>query len=122
MDASGLDERLVGHWRAAAGDLGIRITAPVELKDAAGSPFACEALVHDFGSPRGALVASAKTERRVRQALRSLGDGLWVARVGRDRAAAYDRKRVVDELLDWGWCARAGEEPGWYSQLVPRSG
>jgi hypothetical protein len=101
--------------------LGIRVTAPVALKNASGTPFACEALVHGFGSPNGAVVASPKTERRVRQDLRSRGDALRVCNTGSGRAA-YSRKYVVDELLDWGWLGKAGEEPGWYSERVPRSG
>lgn len=107
---------------AAADDLGIRVTAPVELRDTSGTPFACEALVHDFGSPKGAVVVSAKTERRVRQNLRSLGEELCVIRAERRRAAAYNRKHFVDELLDWGWFGKAGAEPGWYSERGPRPG
>jgi hypothetical protein len=120
MDTRELDQRLVELWQAAAEDLGIRVTAPALLTDVLGKPFACEAFVHDFGSPKGAVVVSVKTERRVRQELRSLGDALWVCRVG-PRRVAYVRKSVVHELLDWAWFGNAAEEPGWYSERMPRS-
>lgn len=120
MDTSGLDQKLVAHWRSAAEDLGIRVTAPVELTDSSGQPFACEAFVHDFGSPSGAVVVSRKTSRRVRHNLRSLGDDVWVCGGGRRQAGQYVRKHYIDELLDWGWFGKAGEEPGWYSERMPR--
>src|SRR4051812_21259983 len=36
MDTSGLHQKLIDHWRRAAEDLGIRISAPAELRDASG--------------------------------------------------------------------------------------
>lgn len=121
MDTSGLDRRLVEHWQAAAEDVGIRVTAPIELTDAAGQPFVCEVFVHDFGSPKGTLVLSPKTERRIRQNLRSVGLEACVGGAGFGRAE-YVRKHFVDELLDWGWSGKAGAEPSWYSERMPRSG
>lgn len=115
-----LDRTLVENWLAAAEDLGISVTAPVELQDAEGQPFMCEVLVHDFASPAGGVVASRKTERRVRQQIRSLADGIWVCLTsGR---AAYSRKHIEDALLDWGWFGKAGEEPRWYAERMPRLG
>jgi hypothetical protein len=113
MDESGLDRRVVARWRAAAEDLGIRVTAPVELRDADGSPFACEAFVDDFGSSVGAVVISRKTERRVRVQLRGLSGRIWTSVGG---PAAYKRNHVMQELLDWGWFGPPGGEPDWYSQ------
>lgn len=115
----GLDRKLVENWLAAAEDLGIRVTAPVELRDTAGAPFHCEVLVHDFASPNGGVVVSRTTERRVRQQIRSLGDGIWVC-ITSDRAV-NSQKHIVDELLDWGWFGAPGEEPGWYAERMPRS-
>jgi hypothetical protein len=120
MDTNGLEQRLVEQWQRAAVDLGIDVTAPIELRDASGQPFACEALVHDFGSPTGAVVVSPKTERRVRANIRSVGDKLWVSGSGR-RLTGYNRKHFIEELLDWGWFGQAGGEPGWYSERAPHS-
>lgn len=121
MDRSGLEERLVEQWQRAALELSIQVTAPIVLQDATGQPFTCEAFVHDFGSPTGAVVVSPKTERRVRANLRSLGDKLWVSGSGR-RLARYNRRDFVEELLDWGWFGEAGREPSWYSERVFRAG
>ena len=120
MDTNGLEQRLVEQWQQAAQELGIRVTAPVELRDASGGSFTCEAMVHDFGSPGGAVVVSPKTERRVRSSLRSVGDTLWVSGSGR-RLTSYNPRHFIEELLDWGWYGKAGDEPQWYSERVPRS-
>lgn len=117
MDTTGLDLRLVEHWQRAADDLGIRVTAPVELKDAEGRAFVCEAFVHDFGSPHGGAVISPRTERRVRQSLRSMGKDFWWAGGGNPRRADYLRKHFISELLDWGWFGKKEQEPDWYSAL-----
>lgn len=116
MNTKGLEQRLVAQWQRAAEDLDIRVTAPVELRDASGQPFTCEAFVHDFGSPSGAVVVSPKTERRVRT---SIADDLWVSGSER-RLAGYDRTHFINALLDWGWFGKAGKEPSWYSERVPR--
>jgi hypothetical protein len=121
MNTEGLEKRLVAHWLQAAEDLGVRVTAPIGLADASGRPFTCEALVHDFGSPTGAVVVSPKTERRVRANLRSLGDKVWVSGSAR-RLPAYSRAHFIEVLVDWGWFGEAGAEPEWYLERVPRSG
>jgi hypothetical protein len=120
MEKDELDWRLIENWRMAAEELAIRVSAPVELMNAAGRPFLCEVLVHDFGSPEGTLTLSSKTARRVKQALKGLRIGVCVegARNGR----SYVRKHFVDELLDWGWSGKAGSEPSWYADRMPRSG
>jgi hypothetical protein len=121
MDANGLEQRLVEQWQKAAEDLGIRVTAPVELRDASGRPFTCEAFVQDFGSPTGAVVVSRKTERRVRANLQTMKDKLWVSGSER-RLVGYNRKHFINALLDWGWFGKAGAEPSWYSERLHRSG
>jgi hypothetical protein len=121
MDTNGLEQRLVEQWQQAALELGIHVTAPVELRNGFGQPFTCEALVHDFGSPTGAVVVSPKTERRVRADLRSLADKVWVSGSAR-RLTGYNRRHLIEELLDWGWFGEAGGEPSWYSERVPHSG
>ena len=120
MDTNGLEQGLVEQWQRAAQDLGVHVTAPVELRDAAGKPFTCEALVHGFGSPTGAVVVSPKTERRVRGHLPSVGDKLWVSRSGQ-RLTAYNRNHFMEELLDWGWFGEAGGAPEWYLERVSHS-
>ena len=118
MDTTGLDLRLVEHWLKAGEDLGIRVTAPAQLRDGEGKSFVCEAFVHDFGAPQGGAVISPRTERRVRQSLRSLGDDFWYSVSGSQRPSAYERKHFIRELFDWGWFGKRGQEPEWYSAIA----
>ena len=121
MEPVNLEERLILNWLQAARNLGVRVTAPIELLDAAGQPFVCEALVHDFGSPSGAVVVSPKTERRIRRHLRSLGDNVWVS-MSEQRLQSYKRAHFIEELVDWAWFGEAGAQPEWYSERMPHSG
>jgi hypothetical protein len=115
MDSSGLDRRLIDRWRQAADDLGIRVTAPAELRDAQGRPFLVEASVADFGSPSGAVVVSAGTERRLRTTLRTL-PGLWWSVAPARAPSAYDRRRFLAELEEWGWFGPVGAAPAWHGE------
>ena len=110
---SRLNSKLVDGWRSAAHDLGIRVTAPVELRDAHGAKFECEALVHDFGSLKGGVVVSRKTERRVRESLRSLDSSVWVCIASDRQLSSYSRKHYIEELLDWGWFGEPERRPHW---------
>lgn len=114
MDESGLDKRLIALWLAAADDLGIRVTAPVELCDKAGAVFACEVFVPDFGSPTGGYALSPKTERRVRHRLLNTETNLWWSGGERRQAATYRRNHFIETLVDWGWFGAPDGEPAWY--------
>lgn len=109
-----LDQKLIERWRRAGEDLRIRITAPAELRDAAGEPFMCEVFVPDFGSPAGGLVVSRGTERRLRPRLRAFGEGLFLCIAGLREPTTYSRGAFIDELEDWGWFGEPGTEPEWY--------
>src|SRR5687767_6680104 len=100
MEMLGLDTRLIELWLTAADDLDIRVTAPVERKDRAGSAFACEVFLPDFGSPTGAIVVGCKTERRFRHNLRNFEERLWVSVEARHPIYKYERKHLIDTLLD----------------------
>jgi hypothetical protein len=121
MDMAGLEQKLVQQWQQAADDLGIRVMAPVELRDANGRPFTCEAWVGDFGSANGAVVISPRTERRVRASLESIREQIWISKAEK-RLTSYNRRHFVDELVDWGWFGKDGDEPSWYSDRRPMSG
>jgi hypothetical protein len=112
VDKAKLEIRLVAAWRDAGEDLGIAVTAPAELRDAAGQPFWCEAFVPDFGSPAGGLVLSERTARRVREQLRS-GDFCYSIHPTRVRTA-YERSTFIAELVDWGWFGAADAAPDWW--------
>ena len=106
-----LDSKMIIAWLLAAEDLGIRVTAPVTLRDSSGNAFLCEALLHDFGSPTGAIILSARTERRLRAEGRDPLKGYW-ASIGGIRA--YARKQAMDTLEDFGWFGPRAALPEWY--------
>jgi hypothetical protein len=114
MALDGLDQKLIERWRRAGEDLGIRVMAPAELRDAAGGPFMCEVFVADFGSPAGGWVVSQRTERRLRRQLRTLGESLFLCIAGPRQPSAYSRAAFIQELEDWGWFGEPGGEPSWY--------
>jgi hypothetical protein len=111
-----LEKRLIERWQTAAADLGIRVIAPVMLHDAAGTAFYCEAFLPDFGAKNGAVIVDARTERRVRGQLSSLGDSVYVVGAERKLGPTYNRSHIIDELLDHGWYGKPGDEPDWYLQ------
>lgn len=114
METDGLDYKLIERWRRAAGDLGIRVTAPAELRDPAGVAFLCEVFVPDFGSATGGVVVSQRTERRLRPGLRALGEELFLCVAGPRQPRVYSRAVFIQELEDWGWFGEPGAEPDWY--------
>ena len=109
--------RIVEAWRAAAADLGIRVTAPFALPGPrGGAPVEFLALVHDFGAPAGALVCAAHDW----DALESAGGacGYFVSGLYPDAYANYDRGQFIDTLEDWGWFG-GGPPPSWYAGVSP---
>lgn len=119
MDVNKLDQRLIQLWTTAAADLGVDVTAPVELRDDNGQFFQCEAFVLNFGSKDGAYVVSAANERHIRNSLR-VTRGIWVS-VASGHLQKYERKHFINELLDWGWFGPKGAEPAWYAERMPSS-
>jgi hypothetical protein len=114
MKRGGLDDKLIERWRRAGEDLGIRVTAPARLRDAADDPLLCEVFVPDFGSPSGGVVVSQRTERRLRAQLRAMGERLFQCIAGSRQQRAYSRSAFIQELEDWGWFGEPGEQPDWY--------
>lgn len=110
--SSEIDQRFVDVWLEAARDLGIRIRAPHEIRAPGGKRVLCEVFLPDFGSANGAIIVTAKSERRLRSTLRA--GGYWVA-VHPDRGArTYNRNMFRDELEDIRWFGPETEKPSWY--------
>ena len=112
INIRGLRNSLIEAWIEAALDLGVRVTAPAELRDLSGELYACEALVHDFGSSNGAVVVSPKTERRIRAHLRNSGP-VWLSVIPEKAYPRYARTDFIDILNDWRWFGKAEERPAW---------
>jgi hypothetical protein len=125
---------LIGAWRQAAADLGIRVTAPFILETSDGRTYRMAAHVPDFGdrknAPAGLLVFddrwyidSHEKMDAVFEAARSLG----YAASGCSHVAytPYRRAKYSTFLRHNAWIGAAGMEPAWYSvdpSVVSRPG
>jgi len=102
---------VVDAWRAAAADLGIRVTVPFTLTDRHGVAIEFTALVHNFGTRGGTLVW---TMPDALDAMRlPTGVPYFVSMLNAAVYGEYDRTRFVATLEAWGWTG-AGSPPPWY--------
>jgi hypothetical protein len=88
------------HWLEAAHDLGFKVTAPFTPISDSGVSFFYDALVHDFGSPKG---RRGESRGRCRH-----GYGYSCMSGG----GPYDRESTIEVLQDWGWEGE-GSAPEW---------
>ncbi|HWF03242.1 MAG TPA: hypothetical protein VHA06_06115 [Candidatus Angelobacter sp.] len=111
-----LDQQVVDAWKKAADDLEIRITAPFVLIRENGEEEIYEALVHDFGGPKGMVTGKidryglykgdpVESRRRAGYAVSNLSDSY----------RKYDRKLFQETLDDWQWYGNPDQRPSWYT-------
>src|SRR5687768_16727827 len=103
-------DRISAAWRAAALDLGIRVTAPYRTSNAGTDVEWC-ALVHDFGYPAGTLVLTMHDRP-------ASPPGYGVSLLNPELYVTYDRTTFVETLEDWGW-AGVDPPPSWYTGVSP---
>ena len=103
-----LDARMVGAWREAAADLGIRLTSPFEAQADDGAQVDLEGFLPDFGHPAGMVFIS--NGRRVKP----LKLGLYASSLS-PAYQVYRRSLFVDTLNDWGWFGAADRRPSWFT-------
>lgn len=106
-----MDADISDAWRRAAQELGIRVVAPYDVSLVGGRAARVEAYVQDFGSVRGAIVLSQRTGNLAAEMNRN---GHWHS-ILTESHRAWDRKRFIDTLNDWGWFGPEGQEPDWYT-------
>lgn len=99
-------------WRLAATDLGIRVEAPYSLTIGGGPPIQFEALVCDFGGPKGTLVTTIGETAKVEAARKA---GFFSSELNPDSYRSYTPALFRDTLNDWGWFGERGAEPAWYT-------
>ncbi len=111
-----IDQEIVDAWNKAAVDLGIRVTAPFMLIDENGRQETYEALIHDFGGPRGTLTGKIDrfgpyhgdhTESRSKA-------GYFASNLA-NGYRKYDRELFAATLDDWQWFGEEGQQPSWYT-------
>jgi hypothetical protein len=110
MTARIVDDAISGAWLEAAKDLGIRVTAPFGVQASGGEPIIYEALVLDFGGPKGTVVGVLDDKLDDCRAIQ----GYYYSNLSpsyRD----YGRQLFIDTLNDWGWSGPLELRPSWYT-------
>jgi hypothetical protein len=105
-----LDVEIVQAWLTAAGDLGIKVTAPFAFRSPSGEVEAFEALIHEFGGPKGTVTGRVATHDSVS----SRTDCGYYASNLSDSYRRYDRTFFMATLDDWKWYGSDQERPPWY--------
>lgn len=101
---------VVQAWLTAAKDLGIEVTAPFSFTTHSGATETFEALIHDFGGPRGTLTGLiSKDSTQSRQE-----SGYYASNLS-DSYRHYDRALFIATLDDWKWFGIEEKRPSWYT-------
>lgn len=99
-------------WEMVAGDLGIRIDLSPGIVFSDGTNLSVDALVKNFGAPRGMLVVQNYDVIKP-FARRAVADGYgYSSNVGGE---PYDRVAMIEILRDWGWTGPSELKPDWLS-------
>jgi hypothetical protein len=100
----------VTFWTQAQRDLQIEVVAPFEVLFSDGSRLRVDALVKDFGAPKGMLVHQSYDLLKPFVG-RILEDGYgYSSNVG---DSPYEKGAVAEILKDWGWSGPEGRKPAW---------
>ena len=110
MTARIVDDAISRAWLEAAKDLGIRVTAPFSVQASEREPIIYEALILDFGGPKGTVVGVLDDK---------LGDcrathGYYCSNLS-SSYRDYGRQHFIDTLNDWGWFGPLELRPSWYT-------
>ena len=108
-----VDMDVVHAWLEAAQDLGVNVTAPFTLTTRLGTTETFEALIHDFGSPKGTITGRVIGHRADPVESRSEG-GYYASNVA-DSCRRYNRPLFAATLDDWKWFGKDEDRPSWYT-------
>ena len=97
-------------WRAAASDLGIRVTTPFYLIDVDGSRVEFIAHLPDFGAANGTLLCEFDDWQSLRQLAKK--NDYYLSGLEPSSYDKYDRAQIIETLRDFGWVGK-GRAPGW---------
>jgi hypothetical protein len=108
-----VDMDVVDSWLAAAEDLGVEITAPFTFITSSGDRETFEALVHDFGWPKGTVTGRVIGSQS--DPVKSRSQSGYYASNLADSYRHYDRALFIATLDDWKWFGKAKDRPAWYT-------
>jgi hypothetical protein len=109
-----LDQRIVREWLTTGAEMGVRVTAPFRLMHPDGEWTDFEALIHDFGSPHGALIVSIEDPERCAIAKTSEYYAEIVVPGAND---PFFRESAEFFLTEMRWFGQS-EPPDWYEENV----
>jgi hypothetical protein len=107
-----LDGEIMGAWKQAARDLGIRVEIPFTMKMENGDIDFYEGHVLDFGGPKGAVFGAIDVDENSTKSRTE--NGYFTSDLGL-RYRRYDRQFFIDTLDDWKWFGPEGGQPNWYT-------
>jgi hypothetical protein len=108
--------RLAAEWRLIANALGLRLIAPASILLPSGDRVNADALLLDFGGPKGmVLVTDYKIIRPYRDTLPEAGYGFSVLSdpTSTEIEIPPQLDDIIDVLRDWGWAGAPENEPTW---------
>ncbi len=106
-----IDSDIVQAWLTAARDLGIKVTAPFTLHAQPGKSETFEALVHDFGGPKGTITGRVGADDSTKLRTEC---GYYASNLS-DSYRRYDRAFFIATLDDWKWYGTSDARPSWYT-------
>jgi hypothetical protein len=105
-------ESMGNAWLEAAGELGIRVTAPHAISTSFGRA-TYVALLPDFGGKLGTVIVPIAGEHGVEQ-LAAKEQGVHFSQLA-ESYCSFDRDLFVATLNDWGWFGPEDAKPDWYT-------
>ena len=109
-----IESKVVGAWRQAADELGIKFSSPFTTTTPGGS-FDCIGFVHHFGRRIGTIISVLDQPSSMAGLVgKWRSEDYFISVLGRGYSN-YDRKHFVDTLDDWQYFGPDSERPEWYT-------
>jgi len=106
-----VDAEIVEAWLTAASELGIKVTAPYSLQTHSGEVETFEALIHEFGGPKGTVTGRVAANDPTASRIEA---GYYASNLS-DSYRRYDRAFFIATLDDWKWYGPSSDCPSWYT-------
>ena len=107
-----LKDRPERAWIEASKDLGVRFIHPYKFTGLNGKEYEVEGLLPDFGSGKGALITSRKSDDEA-VIMADLTNDYFMSGLSPRYYDKYDREHIIETLSDWGWIGEKQNKPDW---------
>jgi hypothetical protein len=99
-------------WIEASKDLEIRFIHPYKFTGLNGKEYEVEGLLPDFGSGKGTLITSRKSDKEA-IIMADLTNDYFMSGLSPRYYDKYDREQIIETLSDWGWIGEKQKKPNW---------